>query len=164
MTLPNLSEVMSVHVYAVEALGYVGLGFVNAIVRERAGAEFDGRDAVVKVFEAVHAVVYDDDDGHVDDVEYGAAVEAAVEGIEGEGTAGTVGVVVLGGQSTEGNVVVADAENSFSAVTASRILRPRMLKVYLFHRCLGSLPPLLLLGLGHGWLTCIVCCFGSRGR
>jgi len=108
-------------VYAAGALGCEGLGFVNAIVRERAGAGFDGRDAVVKAFEADHAAVYD---GHVDYVEYGAAVgntaEAGVRGIEGWGGAGTVGIVAPRSLSTEGNVVAAgDAADGFSAVPAS---------------------------------------------
>lgn len=113
---------MSAHAYAAEALRYEELGFVNTIVKERAGAEFDGRDAVVKAFEADHAAVYD---GHVDYVEYGSAVgstaETAVGGIEGGGRgAGTAGIVALGSQSTEGNVVVAgDAVDSLSAVSAA---------------------------------------------
>ena len=120
-TPPGLSEVMSAHVYAAEALGCVELGFVNAIVRERVGEESDGRDAVVRAFGADHAAVYD---GHVDYVEHGAAVgntaEADVKGIEGGGGAGTAGIVALGSQSTEGNVVVAGyAADSFSAVSAS---------------------------------------------
>lgn len=162
---------MNAHACA-EALGCVELGLVNAIVGGWAGAELEGRDAVVKVFEAVRAAVYD---GNVDYVEYGAAVgntvEAAVGGIEGGGTVDTVGIVALGSQSTEGNAVVAgDAADNFPAVSASWVLRARIrvLEVYLFHHCLGSHPslffPLSPLDLAHGWLTCIVCCFEFRGR